>query len=485
MITSPADPPPRRPSLRRRLLRGVSWMLIGRVASMASLFAVNVLLARRMGDAELGAYLLASFLVPFFAQLMSLGTTDIALRVVRRGHVTGDPDISRAMIRACLILYVASGAVVSAVLVVLCRVLAEGRPAWQLLSESAHWFALWMLLYTGSQLTSELFRGRDMFGLSTAMFSKSGGWLSNVLTLGAIAAASLASDDLDLPLVLGLHVAMLALAVLVGGALAYRDLWLRPGPAPLEGSGDAAASDIPSRPTLRWMLSQSWPISVSAGTLLGIEQLDIFVVSLFASDLDVADFGFAKRCLVLINFAFVTVSPALMPFIAELFERGELRKLERLVRGTATLVGLPCVALCVAVFAIAPWFATLVFGAEHAGVALPLRILIAGQAFLFLAGHGQIVLLMTGQQRKLMVSTVVIGSVFALLCPLATFWYGMAGAAVVKSLATAERSAAAALIVRKTLGIGTTASLSPAVIRDSIQLVLNTARPRRATEASP
>jgi O-antigen/teichoic acid export membrane protein len=185
---------------------------------------------------------------------------------------------------------------------------------------------------------------------------------------------------------------------------------------------------------------------------------------------------------VLINFAFVTLGPALMPFVAELYERGEMRRLERMLRGTATLIGLPCAALSVLLFVGADTFASLVFGPERAGVALPLRILLVGQLFLFFAGHGSIVLVMAGRQRELMRSTVAIGAAYAVVCPLASYFWGVPGAAVAKSLATGERAAAATIIVRKALGIRTTASLSPEVIKDSVRLLVRGRRRREVVD---
>ena len=122
--------------------------------------------------------------------------------------------------------------------------------------------------------------------------------------------------------------------------------------------------------------------------------------------------------------------------------------------------------------------ATLAFGPERAGMAMPLRILLMGQAFLFLAGHGNIVLLMAGRQRELMRSTLIVGALYALVLPAAIYGWGMAGAAIAKSLAAAERAVAAAVLTRRLLNVRTTAGLSPAMIKEALALFLKRGRRR-------
>ncbi len=475
-MTTPDDPQAQRPGapFARRVLVGISWVMLGRVAAMAALFGAQGLLGWRMDDAELSAYVLASFLVPFLSQLVNLGSTDILLRVIRKSHLESNPRLAWSGVRSCLILFAASSVVTTIGFVVLCRFLAPWRPVWALLSERAAWVAAWFILYTVTQVTSELFRGRDQFWMSSAMYSKSGGWLPNLLILVSLAAAAW-TNHLDLRTVLAIHVGMTAISIAVGAVMSHRAI----SAASSARSEPQQDSDIPPEPDAWWLLRASWPVFVSAATLLAIEQLDIFLVSLFVGDADVADYGFAKRGLSLINFGYATLAPALMPFVAELYERGEMRRMERLVRGASTIIGLPCIALCALLFVAAEPFVTTLFGPGRTGAALPLRILLVGQVCLFLAGHANIVLIMTGRQRLLMRSTVVVGVLFAVLCPAAIVWWGVAGAAVAKSLATAERAAAAALIVRKVLGIWTTTALSPAIISDTVKLILKNGKPQR------
>jgi O-antigen/teichoic acid export membrane protein len=505
-----------RGALGRRILASVSWTMLGRVFSTVSLLAAAALLKRQLDDVEFQGYILASFLVPFLAQLVNLGSTDVLLRVMRKSHVENDPAMARSGAAACMKLFVVSGIGTTALFVALSRFLREKDEYWRLMDQSWGWIALWFCLYSYCQIVAEVFRGRDWFGWSGALFTKSGGWLPNTLLIAALLAASLATNDLSFSTVMALHALTLGAAVAFGAVAASKALQADPARVPeslretlgeeaAESIADAALveseeaesvataakdaasgrDEIPARPGVGWMLRESWPTFVSVATLLAIEQLDVFLVGLFAGGSDVADYGVAKRCLTLVSFAFVTLAPALTPFVAELFHRGDLVRMEKLLRGASTLIGLPSIALGAGLFVFATPLLRLTFGPGSEGAALPLRLLIFGQLALVLAGHGNIVLIMTGRQRLLMRSTLILSIMYLAAAPIAMGRWGVVGASVLRSVAMAARSVAAAGIVRLSVGIKTSASLSPELVLESVRIAMRAGRRRGNVAAEP
>jgi O-antigen/teichoic acid export membrane protein len=453
--------------------------MLGRVVTMFAQLGIMSLLTHQLDESEIAAFVLASFLVPFVATLMTFGSTDVLLRITRASHLESDSVLARSGFRACLTLLALSGALATLGFAILCRVLASHLPLWALLQQSMVWFLLWCCLYALSIIAAEMFRGRDQFLLSTAMFTLSGGWIMNLLALVAFLASAALADDLTLDDAIMVHVIASGVALVIGIVLYRRTTIVRETSDSKTSPASTEFDELSSASSVRWLARESWPVFIAAIAVLGIEQLDVVFLSFCAEKGDVANYGFAKRLVPLVNFAFVTLSPALSPFIAELYALGDMRRLERLLRGASTLIGIPCALICLAMFAGADLLVVALFGEVHAGAALPLRILLVGQAFLFMAGHANNVLIMTGRQRLLMRSNVVVSAVFAIFCPLASIWWGAAGAATAKSLATVERAASAAFLVKRSLGIWTTFSTSPAALSESLRLIVKNLRSRR------
>lgn len=446
--------------------------MCGRVLSIAALFAVNMLLDNRLTDAEFSAYLLASFLVPFLALLGNLGTPEILMRDVRRSLVAGDVARARRLVLSCMAICAAASLAVGAVLFAASQFVHTTKPHWQELQNQVGPLALWLVFQTLCQVAGEACRGCDRFALSGAIYTKSGGWLVNSLSAALVFALWPQAKPADFTQVMLVQVLATAIPA-VYGFWALARILVRPPAA--QTAGLTERLDEPFVATTRWMVRESWPIFVSYFVIIGIEQLDILMVAYFCSDSDVADYGVAKRWLSLINFAFVTLAPAITPFIAELQQRGDMPKLKRLMRGSATIVAIPTIVMCIALLAGAEWALHYTFP-QRVGAAAPLRILLIGQVLLSLAGHSYVALSMTGHQRSLMICSLWVGVLFLGLGPLSTYWWGVNGAATAKSIATAARAVGAAILVRIHLGFWSTASISPAALWETCDLILKRGR---------
>jgi O-antigen/teichoic acid export membrane protein len=458
--------------LRRRLFVGTAWVLAGRALSMAALFAVNVLLAHRINDAELSAYLLASFLIPFLALLANLGTPEILMRDIRVSLVQRRVARVRHLITASLIICISMALVVGAAMVIALKALQFEKAHWQVIQQQALLFALWIIFQTACQVVGEAFRGCDKFASAAAIYTQSGGWVANTLSAALILAFWPHATHASFSQVLLIQVVATAIPALAGAALLYRSL-----PAAQQADSDGIiVGENADAVSLRWLIVESWPVFVSTAVLIGIEQLDILTVFVFCSDSDAADYGIAKRWLGLVNFAFVSLAPAITPFIAELHERGDPEKLKRLMRGAATIVAIPTIVVCVALLIGARPATEYFFGGQRLGAVPVLRILLVGQVFLALAGHSYVALSMTGRQRPLMYSSLAVGAFYVVFGPLAVVFGGITWGAVAKCTATIMRAISAAALVRTSLGFWSTASLSPAALAAAYRPLLSRLR---------
>ncbi|HMO83472.1 MAG TPA: oligosaccharide flippase family protein [Lacipirellulaceae bacterium] len=464
-------------TLSQRIVVGTAWIMAGRVLSILALLAGNVLLSHRLSDAEFGAYLMASFLMPFFAVLANWGSQEILMREVRASLVAGDSARAWWAIRSCVTICAGASLLVG------CG-LAGVMGSWR--AEQAHWIvlqdhvvliALWIFFQTMGQVASEACRGCGQFGWSVALYTKSGGAATNVLAVLFFLAAWPTMQPADFTVVLILQVLASALPAIAGFIALSRNLGAafehHNASPPITDDSAARAPD----PTIAWFVKESWPLLVSYTVIIGIEQLDILVVGLVVvDDSSLADYGVAKRLLSVINFAFVSLAPAITPFVAELHQRRDHDRMQKLLQGAATVVAVPTVLLCAGLFLLAGPVIAASFGESRLGAVPALRVMLAGQVLLSLAGHSYLALAMTGRQTSLMHCSLVVGVIYLVVGPALTMLWGIVGAGAAKSLATAARAALAAILVRRELGIWTTASLSPAVVRATCQIAANRTR---------
>ena len=222
-----ADSPPsanHKTSLTHRVFVGTFWIMAGRVLSVLALFASSVLLSARLTDAEFSTYLLASFLMPFFAVLANWGSQEILMREVRASLVQGDARWAHQAIKSCLTICAAASLMVGAGLIFLLWLWQPQRSHWATLHSQIVLVALWIFFQTMGQVASEGCRGCGKFGWSVALYTKSGGWATNALAALLIFAFWPGAQHADFTLVMILQVLASALPACAGIAALFWNL---------------------------------------------------------------------------------------------------------------------------------------------------------------------------------------------------------------------------------------------------------------------
>ena len=90
--------PAKNRQLHRRLLSGLFWALVGRCASIFSIFFLYMLLARSLSKQEFGVYVLMSASIAFSSLIASMGLTQTVLRVMRESISAG--SMTRGLVAA-------------------------------------------------------------------------------------------------------------------------------------------------------------------------------------------------------------------------------------------------------------------------------------------------------------------------------------------------------------------------------------------------
>jgi len=179
---------------------------------------------------------------------------------------------------------------------------------------------------------------------------------------------------------------------------------------------------------------------------------DLFVLTRYATDVEVGVYSAALRAGQVIVLFLTSVSLMFSPYVADLHNRGETQRLDRLFK-TLTRWTIAATIPLFLVLIVAPDTVLRLFGAEFSGGQTALLIVLAGQFVNIATGSVGFVLIMVGRTGWDL--TVYAGSL-ALNLALA-FWlcprYGMEGAAVANAVTFALSKWARLALVRRFVSI--------------------------------
>ncbi len=179
---------------------------------------------------------------------------------------------------------------------------------------------------------------------------------------------------------------------------------------------------------------------------------DLFVLTRYASDGEVGVYSAALRAGQVIVLFLTSVSLMFSPYVADLHNRGETERLDRLFK-TLTRWTIAATIPLFLVLAVAPDTALRIFGEDFSGGETALLIVLAGQFINIATGSVGFVLIMVGRTGW---DLAVYAASLALNLGLA-FWlcprYGMEGAAIANAVTFALSKWARLALVRRFVGI--------------------------------
>ena len=175
---------------------------------------------------------------------------------------------------------------------------------------------------------------------------------------------------------------------------------------------------------------------------------DLFVLTRFVADTEVGIYSAALRAGQVIVLFLTSVSLMFSPFVADLHNRGETERLDKLFKALTRWTLAATMPLFL-VLLVVPGPALRIFGAEFAGGRAALLILLAGQFVNIATGSVGFVLIMvgrTGWDLSVYAASLVLNLALAFwLCPR----YGMEGAAVANAVTFAVSKWARLALVRR------------------------------------
>lgn len=421
-------------------------MFLARAGSSLIGLGVYVVLARLLVPGELGIYFLSVSVVGCGSILASLGVNQAAVRFIAESVGRNDLERARLAIFRLLQFGVVGAFVVGLAYFPLGRLLATRVFHETLMTSSIFLMAVWIALAALQTDLSNVFRGLQQFHISALLTGPPGLVAGGTLFLSLLAFLE-TQRVCGFQVVVWLSMASVAVASLVGALLLVSRMPL---------------SQTKSSSPVRWssIAGLAWPLLGTEILLYVIAQADLWFVGASCSHQDLAVYAAAWRLAQFIAVPLSIANGVLPPFIAELYVRGNISALERLLQTVATWSGIPAVVACLIVILFGHPILRIVYGKFYSGGAIVLAILSIGQVANVLAGSCGFTLMMTGNERSMLIVTCSSGLLFILGEAAVVKPFGIFGAACVAALAMIIQNSLMLVSVKRRVGVRTHAQLS-------------------------
>lgn len=314
--------------LKDKLFRGGVWALGGKLVSIICAFALNVVLTRALTPAEYGSYFVAFNTVIILATVATLGVDQVAVRFTAIRAAAGDIEGVRAVIARSL-------GIVSFGTLVVCLAFYFLAPWFfthvvkaPAVAALGGLMIIWIAVASFQRQLAEIFRGlKDIRGATLFGGIRNNGVIISVMS--SLAAATAYGFG-----VLSLEVAYLIMSssALFVVVMSARTLWRRTHlvsgrhTEPVSGAVDGGPYNLSA------ILIEGWPLWLAA--ILGALRMqgDGWLAAAWDSPENVALYGAAQRFVALVMAPLGIVNALLPPFVAELHAKGDVNRLERVVR---------------------------------------------------------------------------------------------------------------------------------------------------------
>lgn len=424
-------------ALKKRLLSGGGWAFGLKTLAIISSLAVNGLLARLLTPEEMGAYFLTFSLVSVSAIIAQMGLEQTVVRLIAESLGMRKPARAGAAIRI-----VFKYGIISALVTAL--VIYSGVGRWlavyvfksQLMAGAINLAAVWAIMLAWQILLAAIFRGFSDIRLAS-LFER---LTASVLSAGLFAFLWIMQGRSYLSQVLILSLVASGISVLIAGFILRRKI--------RSLSIDRQLQD-------KEVLRIAWPILVVNLALFARSQVSIWVLGALRTQQEVAIYGAAWRLVNLVAVPLALVNAVLPPFIAEMYVQDKRSQLERILRITAFVTGLPALAALTLFILLGGPILGLIYGSYYREATMVLIILSTGRLMGVWAGSCQQVLMMTNHQKILMWVMVSAGLLSASLALLLADSHGAVGVAFASAVSLALENLITVLIVRRKVGIWT------------------------------
>ena len=400
-------------SLRRRLVAGGSWVFAGKIVTATTNLLVGSLLARLLTTEEFRDYGLAFSVVTAGSMIALLGLQHAIVRLVAESLGLERPGRARAAVRLAF-RWVSLGIVLASAFLWLGGWAWLAQDVWRsrALAGALAAITVWLGVSGLQVLTSETFRGFKDLRLASTF----GGVITGVLFAAVLAGLLAFGRPVTLERAIWVGAGAGAVSVACALVVLGRTLARLPRAEPI------AAREV---------LSISMPMWGSGVAAFVLGQSALWIIGAYLPEAEGALYFAALRVVTLVSTPLILVNLVVPPFVAELYAAGQLERLQRVLRATATLAGIPGFAVLIVFVLFGAFVLQQVYTPAYREAAPVLAWLSLGYLVNVWTGSCGVTLAMTGHQSTLMSSTVVSGLLSVAGTFLVVQRFGITGVAVV------------------------------------------------------
>jgi O-antigen/teichoic acid export membrane protein len=399
-------------SLGAALVKGAVGTAAIKVASAGIAFATSIVLAKSLGPAGYGIFSYVVALVALLAIPSELGIPSLTVREIAVSNTHRD----WGRMRGYIIWSHRTVAITCGCLILLS---AMALFVWGERFGEAKLACMWLALLLVPLVSLGALRDAMLRGLRKVLLGQLSQPLIRPLILLVLL---LVLSQLDVSLtspvrVMCLHILSVATAFLIG-----LSLFLANRPAEL-------GSEPPKYHAASWLKS-SIPFGMTAALQLINGRTDILALGLFRADAQVGIYRVASQLAAVVIFGMQAVAAIQGPHIANLFAKGDMKKLQHMITRSTQAIVMIAVPVVFVIILFGTFIIRTIYGAAYEAAYLPLVILCLGQLFNASMGSVASLLNMTGHERDT-TRSVLVGALVnvTLNLTLVPLW-GMNGAAI-------------------------------------------------------
>lgn len=382
-------------SIKQKLFSGGIWVIGGKFFSFTSHLAVSALMARLMPPNQMGIYFLISSSVNFYMMFSLLGMERSVVRTVAESLALDQSERASAAVRYILQFGLLSSTVISILTITdTGRMIAARIFNLSLTGDVSIYPAIWIIILTLETLVVESFRGYHDIRFAT-IFNGLLTYMFSALALGFI---FWQNGKADIALVLKVIVVAHSLNIMI----AFFSLCKTTPIFRLRNTGSISRSHV---------LRTSWPLYFTNIAVFVMSSGQLWLLASFSTKSSVAIYGAVDRFMVLLTTTLSMVKFVILPTIGHLYTKKDYHRLERVLRSSATIAGLPAMGGFLLIILFGKGLLHYVYGDYYtAGYSALLILAIANLVNVFTGVPG-VLLVMAGKEKILLVLSVVTSSI--------------------------------------------------------------------------
>lgn len=431
--------------MKKKLLKGGAWVLLGQAGTALSQILIAILLARLLAPEDYGAFQVIQRIIMFGALVASFGMGWAIVRAVAEALSRENNLLALRQVKSILAIVVVCSAIVD-LLYLFYGTKVSNNYLHIDLSQEMYFVIVLIFLTAMQQVLPEGFRGMHDLKFASLL---SGPVVNLLFLIGVMSLALMEGVNLSSTL-WSLSVST-GLVVIVSFIYLQRKLVNLPPLGSVQNSYTRLTKDN---------LVAGYSFTATNLVNFFVTQSDLWIVAAYFSVQDAAYYAAASRLAFLMSAPAMLANGTLRPTIVSLWSEGDKAKLQSILRTVSTgSVALTLLPLVILAF-YGSWVMELFFGSFYRDGGNALFIISLGWFSLLIFGPAGTLMMLVGKQKQYFYCTLLSAVIFLLAALVLPDYFAVQGVAGAVALGTFANSALAAFYVWRVMGIKTFCYLS-------------------------